>query len=98
MARMRVLLVLLVAIAAGGGLAYGTYKYVQNMPASAAPLPTRPVVVAAARPPGGAAPRPPDGPSGAGPGHSPPARRVGQPHPGGGPRPPPPRLPNQHPL
>jgi pilus assembly protein CpaB len=47
MARMRVMLVLLVAIAAGGGLAYGTYKYVRNMPAKAAPLPTRPVVVAA---------------------------------------------------
>src|SRR4051794_23894258 len=47
MARMRVLLVLLVAIAAGGGLAYGTYKYVQNVPASAASLPTRSVVVAA---------------------------------------------------
>ena len=48
MARMRVILVLLVAIAAGGGLAYGTYNYVQNVPAAAAPLPTRPVVVAAA--------------------------------------------------
>ena len=33
MARMRVILVLLVAIAAGGGLAYGTYNYVQNVPA-----------------------------------------------------------------
>jgi pilus assembly protein CpaB len=47
MARTRVILVLLVAIAAGGGLAYGTYTYVQNVPASAAPLPTRRVVVAA---------------------------------------------------
>src|SRR4051812_14333279 len=47
MARMRVILVLLLAIAAGGGLAYGTYKYVQNVPASAASLPTRSVVVAA---------------------------------------------------
>jgi pilus assembly protein CpaB len=47
MARMRVLLVLLVAIAAGGGLAYGTYNYVRNVPASAASVPTRPVVVAA---------------------------------------------------
>jgi len=60
MARMRVLLVLLVAIAAGGGLAYGTYKYVQNMPASAAPLPTRPVVVAATDLEVGAALRPED--------------------------------------
>ena len=41
MARMRVILVLLVALAAGGGLAYGTYNYVQNVPASAAPMPTR---------------------------------------------------------
>ena len=48
MARMRVILVLLVAIAAGGGLAYGTYNYVRNVPTAAAPLPTRPVVVAAA--------------------------------------------------
>jgi pilus assembly protein CpaB len=42
--------VLLVALAAGGALAYGTYTYVQNIPASAAaaPLATRPVVVAAA--------------------------------------------------
>ena len=36
MARMRVILVLLVAIAAGGGLAYGTYSYVRNVPAAAA--------------------------------------------------------------
>jgi pilus assembly protein CpaB len=40
--------VLLVAIAAGGGLAYGTYNYVRNVPAAAASVPTRPVVVAAA--------------------------------------------------
>jgi pilus assembly protein CpaB len=55
MARMRVILVLLLAIAAGGGLAYGTYTYVQNMPASAAPLPTRAVVVAAVDLPVGSA-------------------------------------------
>jgi pilus assembly protein CpaB len=60
MARMRVMLVLLVAIAAGGGLAYGTYKYVQRMPAEAAPLPTRPVVVAATDLEVGAALRPED--------------------------------------
>jgi pilus assembly protein CpaB len=47
MARIRVLLVLLVAIAAGGGLAYGTYNYVRNVPAAAASVATRPVVVAA---------------------------------------------------
>jgi pilus assembly protein CpaB len=60
MARMRVILVLLVAIAAGGGLAYGTYNYVKNVPASAAPLATRPVVVAAADLAVGAAIRPED--------------------------------------
>jgi pilus assembly protein CpaB len=46
MTRMRVILVLLVAIAAGGGLAYGTYNYVRSVPAAAASVPTRPVVVA----------------------------------------------------
>jgi pilus assembly protein CpaB len=60
MARMRVLLVLLVAIAAGGGLAYGTYNYVRNVPASAASVPTRPVVVAALDLGVGAAIRPED--------------------------------------
>ena len=48
MARIRVLLVLLVALAAGGGLAYGTYNYMQNVPVKTVSLPTRPVVVAAA--------------------------------------------------
>ena len=60
MARMRVMLVLLVAIAAGGALAYGTYTYVGNMPAAAAPIPTRPVVVAALDLDVGAAIRPED--------------------------------------
>jgi pilus assembly protein CpaB len=44
---MRVTLVLLVALAAGGGLAYGTYNYMQNVPVKTVSLPTRPVVVAA---------------------------------------------------
>lgn len=48
MARMRVTLVLLVALAAGGGLAYGTYNYMQNVPVRTVSLPTRAVVVAAA--------------------------------------------------
>src|SRR5947208_9765571 len=48
MARMRVTLVLLVALAAGGGLAYGTYNYMQNVPVKTVSMPTRPVVVAAA--------------------------------------------------
>jgi pilus assembly protein CpaB len=45
---MRVILVLLVALAAGGGLAYGTYNYMQNVPVKTVSMPTRPVVVAAA--------------------------------------------------
>jgi pilus assembly protein CpaB len=44
---MRVTLVLLVALAAGGGLAYGTYNYMQNVPVKTVSLPTTPVVVAA---------------------------------------------------
>jgi pilus assembly protein CpaB len=44
---MRVTLVLLVALAAGGGLAYGTYTYMQNVPVKTVSLPTKPVVVAA---------------------------------------------------
>jgi pilus assembly protein CpaB len=57
MARMRLILVLLVAIAAGGGLAYGTYSYVRNMPAAASSssVPTRSVVVSAADLPVGSA-------------------------------------------
>ena len=47
MARMRITLVLLLALAAGGGLAYGTYNYIQNVQVKTASLPTRPVVVAA---------------------------------------------------
>jgi pilus assembly protein CpaB len=45
---MRVPLVLLVALAAGGGLAYGTYSYMQNVQVKTVSLPTKPVVVAAA--------------------------------------------------
>lgn len=48
MARMRITLVLLLALAAGGGLAYGTYSYMQNVQVKTVALPTRPVVVAAA--------------------------------------------------
>lgn len=47
MARMRITLVLLLALAAGGGLAFGTYRYMQNVPVKTVSLPTRPVVVAA---------------------------------------------------
>ena len=48
MARMRVFIVLLLAVTAGGVLAYGTYNYVQQVPAKTVTMPTRQVVVAAA--------------------------------------------------
>ena len=47
MARMRITLVLLLALAAGGGLALGTYRYMQNVPVKTVSMPTKPVVVAA---------------------------------------------------
>jgi pilus assembly protein CpaB len=47
MARMRVFIVLVLAIAAGGVFAYATYNYVQNVPARTTSIPTKPVVVAA---------------------------------------------------
>ena len=46
MKRVRILIVLLIALAAGGGLAYGTYDYLQNVPVKTVIVPTRPVVVA----------------------------------------------------
>jgi len=48
MTRIRVLLVLVLALSAGGALAFATYSYVQKLPARTVSLPTRPVVVAAA--------------------------------------------------
>jgi pilus assembly protein CpaB len=47
MARMRVFVVLALALTAGGVLAFGTYSYIQKTPAQAASIPTTPVVVAA---------------------------------------------------
>ena len=47
MARMRVFLVFVLAVTAGGALAFGTYNYMQHLPAKTASMPTRPVVVAA---------------------------------------------------
>jgi pilus assembly protein CpaB len=47
MGRVRVFLVLALAVTAGGVFAYGTYNYVQNLPKGQAPMPTRPVVIAA---------------------------------------------------
>jgi pilus assembly protein CpaB len=48
MARMRIFLVLVLAVTAGGGLAFGTYNYMQKLPARTVTIPTKDVVVAAA--------------------------------------------------
>jgi pilus assembly protein CpaB len=48
MNRVRLLLVLVVALLAGGGLAAGTYNYLQNVPVKTVSMPTRPVVIARA--------------------------------------------------
>ena len=51
MARIRVFIVLALAVAAGGTFAYGTYQYMQNVPKPAAgaasSIPTSAVIVAA---------------------------------------------------
>jgi pilus assembly protein CpaB len=47
MARMRVFIVLALAIAAGGTFAFGTYQYMQSVPARTVEVPTSQVVVAA---------------------------------------------------
>jgi pilus assembly protein CpaB len=46
MTRVRIFAVFLMAIVAGGGLAYGTYDYLQNVPVKTVSVPTRKVVVA----------------------------------------------------
>ena len=46
--RNRIFAVLAIAVLAGGGLAYGTYNFVNNQPANTVQAPTEPVVVAAA--------------------------------------------------
>jgi pilus assembly protein CpaB len=46
MTRVRILLVLLVALLTGGGLAAGTYSYLQNVPVRTVSVPTRTVVIA----------------------------------------------------
>jgi pilus assembly protein CpaB len=48
MNRVRILMVLVVALMAGGGLAAGTYSYLQNVPVKTVSVPTRPVVIARA--------------------------------------------------
>jgi pilus assembly protein CpaB len=47
MARMRIFIVLVLAIAAGGVFAFATYNYVQRLPAQTVKIPTKSVVVAA---------------------------------------------------
>ena len=47
MARVRVFIVLVLAMGVGGLFAYGTYAYVQNQPKAGPGIPTKPVVVAA---------------------------------------------------
>ncbi len=46
MNRVRIFSVFLIALLAGGGLAYGTYDYLQNVPVKTVTVPTRRVVVA----------------------------------------------------
>jgi pilus assembly protein CpaB len=48
MTRVRIFTVFLLAVLAGGGLAYGTYDYLQNVPVRTENVPTRKVVVATA--------------------------------------------------
>lgn len=48
MTRVRVMVVLMVALLTGGGLAAGTYSYLQNVPVKTVSMPTRTVVVARA--------------------------------------------------
>src|SRR5262245_11800582 len=47
MARLRAFVVFVLAITAGGALAFGTYRYVQQSPTQTVSIPTQPVVVAA---------------------------------------------------
>jgi pilus assembly protein CpaB len=47
MARIRIFMVLVLALTAGGAFAYGTYRYIQQAPAAGEGVPTKPVVVAA---------------------------------------------------
>jgi pilus assembly protein CpaB len=47
MNRIRLVAVLALALTAGGGLAYATYNYIQNVPVKTVTIPTKPVMVAA---------------------------------------------------
>ena len=46
MNRVRIFSVFLIALVAGGGLAYGTYDYLQNVPVKTVTVPTKRVVIA----------------------------------------------------
>jgi len=46
MSRVRILMVFVIALLAGGGLAFGTYNYLQNIPVKTVTMPTKKVVVA----------------------------------------------------
>ena len=46
MSRSRIFTVFLIALLAGGGLAYGTYDYLQNVPVKTVTVPTKKVVIA----------------------------------------------------
>ncbi len=46
MNRVRIFTVFLIALVAGGGLAYGTYDYLQNVPVKTVTVPTQRVVIA----------------------------------------------------
>jgi pilus assembly protein CpaB len=47
MARIRIFLVLVLALTAGGAFAFGTYRYIQQVPERSEGIPTKPVIVAA---------------------------------------------------
>lgn len=47
MLRVRIALIVVIALSAGAGLAYGTYNYLQQAPVRTVEIPTRPIVVAA---------------------------------------------------
>jgi pilus assembly protein CpaB len=47
MARIRLFAVFVIALGAGGALAFGTYNYLQNVPVKTVTMPTTPVVIAA---------------------------------------------------
>ena len=57
MARMRVFMVFVLAVTAGGALAFGTYNYMQHLPTKTVSIPTQAVVVAASDLDIGTAPR-----------------------------------------